>query len=443
MHDIDGQLVATGALAQRIPIDVLEVALRSVPHGSRRIVQRSGHHADEGHFHIVLHHVFLDLAPFHLLHTEYALEVDDVRIGTVQAGRFVDSVEVERELVARTGFGNPIDHLDTRLVVPIQEIDLESADAHGCIFGAGLFQLFIQHIENGPQHQLYIFRFAVADQFGQIHLRNDGQHIARLGVVPALIQHDKGNMVLGSEIDIVLIGGCVDACFEINSGNAPVVPPVPCDLACLDPTVVTNPVGSRQRIDQRIDRHLGIICCDSHDTPGEGALTGCLGDEVGTSLHLTHVAGRVVLHTRRVGRKFTFDRLGCPFGADEHARIALQIRFGQGQFDPLSVIDGDGQEGRLLLGLLAQGRLFIQILKGHGIGVATRTGGRIGHVALVVLVETEGGCFVPDEERILRAGFETIGNPFVVGPEYQGKRLLEFQGQLVVSNRNGGGAVEG
>ena len=142
---------------------------------------------------------------------------------------------VEHQVVLGALLRYAVNHLCGLLVIAIKEVNFESFDAHGCIFFAGFVQLFVQYIEDGPENNVHLFLFGVADQFRQVDVRNDGEHVAALGLIPAFIKKDVFQSVLGCKIDVVTISVLIDARFEIDAADSPVVPPVPSNFARMNP----------------------------------------------------------------------------------------------------------------------------------------------------------------------------------------------------------------
>ena len=178
---------------------------------------------------------------------------------------------IHKELIPGTGLGYPFCHLHSPLVVAVKEIGLPAFYTHARIFLAGLCQVLVQNVKHGPKNNAYALSLSVVYQFLEVDVGN-GVHNVTLGrVIPALVEHHIGNMVLGGKVDIILIGTRVNARLEIHSLQVPVVPPVPGHLAGFHPTDITYLVGRGQRKDQIVHRHLGVLLRNGHHTPGIGS----------------------------------------------------------------------------------------------------------------------------------------------------------------------------
>ena len=248
MHDVVGELVASCAHGHGMVVDGLEVGFAGVAHAAGGEIDGADHASDEGEGDIVEGHVFggfvygLAIAlhfgafgPLDFFHAEDGFEVDDVGPGACDALRGEDAVIVEHEMALGASLGDAVYHLGGLLVVAVEEIDFESFDAHGGVVVAGFVELLVQHVEDCPEDDADVFLLAVADEFGQVEVGDDGEHVAALGVVPAFVQNDVFESVLGGEVDVVAIGLLVDACLEAYAGDAPVVPPVPGHFAGTNP----------------------------------------------------------------------------------------------------------------------------------------------------------------------------------------------------------------
>ena len=131
-------------------------------------------------------------------------------------------------------------------------------------------------------------------------------HDVAVAHAPPLVERHVLDAVGGGEIDEILIGFGIDARLEIDAVDAPVVPPVPCDLA------VAHPRGGGHAarfgrlpyhvVHGQFGRRRGV----GHDAPRIAAPAVDAGDVVGTPLHDVLKAfgqrrlGRVL---RETGRK--------------------------------------------------------------------------------------------------------------------------------------------
>ena len=242
IDDIGGQLMATCALTHRGAVGGIPIAPGGIAHGSRRIIDEAALQTDEREGDVVARHIHLLGTPFHLLHAEHALVVDDIGEGAVQARGRVEAVIIEGEMIPGTHFGNAIGHFGCSLVVAVEEIDLEASDAHSRILSASLFKLVVEHIEDGPKHQSHITLGSILDEFLQIERRDNRQHITCSRLVPTFVEHHELDAMSRRKVDVIAIGIHVDARLEGHTCEVPIVPPVPGHLACLDPRGVADAV---------------------------------------------------------------------------------------------------------------------------------------------------------------------------------------------------------
>ncbi len=200
---IFGRLVAACALAHGLGVRGEPVLARAVAQGARREVDAARLHADEGEGDVVARVVILERAPFHLFHAEDTLEVEDVGVGAVETRWRVDAVQVEHEVVACATVGQPLHHLQCRLVVAVHEVDLESLDPHLGVVAARLLEVLVHDVEHSPQDDAHMPLVGMADEALQVHV-GDGVHdVALVGVVPALVEDDILQSVLSGEVYIV------------------------------------------------------------------------------------------------------------------------------------------------------------------------------------------------------------------------------------------------
>ena len=223
--------MTAGSLTHRIIINRLEILFRCISHGSRCIINRSTHHSDKRHGNIIFHHILLYRAPLHLFHAKQRFEVDNIRESPIQTGRLINAVQIQCQMIFSCRLGNPINHFNASLVVPVQKIYFKPTDAHCRIFLAGFFQLIVQYIEYRPKDQVNPFTFSISDQFFQIQFRNDCQHITTLRIIPTFIQHNIANLVFCGKVDVVLIGIHINAGLKVDIPDSPVVPPIPSDFS--------------------------------------------------------------------------------------------------------------------------------------------------------------------------------------------------------------------
>ena len=64
------------------------------------------------------------------LHSADAFDSNDVRIGSLEAGRLVGPMKVDQKLMLRGGLCHHLVEIDDLFVLVVEEIDLDTGDAH-------------------------------------------------------------------------------------------------------------------------------------------------------------------------------------------------------------------------------------------------------------------------------------------------------------------------
>ena len=458
--------MAARTLADGAVVDGTPVSAGGVAHSALCEINIAAHHAHEGECDVVVGHVLFCGAPLHLLHAEDALVVEQVGVGAVEAGGGVEAVIVEEEVVLGSLLADAVGHLDARLVITVEEVNLEALDAHGGVLLASLLELVIKHVEHRPKDNVDALLLSVGDELLEVQFGDDGEHVAALGVVPALVEDNIFDAVLGSEVDVILIGRHVDAGLEGYALEVPGVPPVPRHFAGLDPRRVADAVGRGEGIDKVVQGHLGVVVGDGKHTPGE---IPCAIDAADKVLRLSDVqllargALAVLLRVRwedaqektpsllpREGESLAIARGlraslsppsmgGVGGGSEEHPRIGLQVALKEGDLSAVD-INGGRQEGGDVAGT-ADGRLVVEVLEGHGEGVALVGG--VGEPCRRVAREGEGSLLVAYLQRRLLRVAEAVGHAVVVGADDKREAAVKRQRQFITGGADEGLAPEG
>ncbi len=211
---VHGHLVYAGALAHGVVVVAEEVVAHGVGHSPRRVVHGPGEHTQVGSRHVVAwlvvqRSVAYARLPFGVLQALHTFEVEDVGVGTLNA-EGLQAVQVEAELVACCGIGNPVGRCDGLLVVAVEEVHLEAFDAHVLIMlhhGIGLCDVSCRVVGNqvapaGPEYDAHAFLLSVGDESLQVYLRVELLHEALLAA-PSLVDDDILQPVVGGEVYIV------------------------------------------------------------------------------------------------------------------------------------------------------------------------------------------------------------------------------------------------
>ena len=439
-NDVFRQLAATGAGTHGLAVDGAVVAKGRIAHRALRVVERTGQHAQEGDGDIVDHLLFAILQPLHLLQAVYALEVDDIGIGAVQARRLVGTMEIDHHLVLGTHLGAGGIEVDHILVVTVHEIDLEALDTHAGEMQEDILHVAVDRPVAGPEDQAHVLFLGVCAELLEVDLGHDLHQVGLLVDRPSFVQDDILDALLGSEIDVVFVGFVVDPSLEINPVDVPVVPPVPGDLAGLDPAPIAG-LGRRGEFVHHIAAgQFLVLTGDLDHAPREGAAGHTvLGDEVlaAEDHALEHVVA-ALLDQFRDGCMEALDGLGAIQVANVEAREIEQVRLGDRDLVAVGGADDQGKEGGPGLIPVLQLEVVVDILEraldllfDRPVRLAA-----IGHDGVPVAGEGELRLLGLHVHPLLAAGDETIGNTLVVGAEHQVESLVA-QRQLVVTVAHG------
>ena len=288
------------------------------------VIHRAGHHPDERNRHIVGDLVVAFRTPFQLLQSGDSLEIKYIRVSPLDSRRLVNPVEINQQMVLGGDPRHPFAELHGLLVVPVDEIDLESLEAHLGVVAHRLLRVLHDAVVACPKDDSDILAVGVGDEFLKIDVRVDQEQVRLRSLRPTLVHNDVLNAVRGSEVDVVLVGLRVDSSPEIDSVKIPVVPPVPGHLPRFYPAPVSVLVRRSGKLPDQIHLHqrLGILS-DPDDLPRE-LLSGLdLGDVVGV-VHILIDVHSVRAKSDRIRRAHALQ----PFAAlpvEEHSRITGQI----------------------------------------------------------------------------------------------------------------------
>ena len=227
--------MATCALTHRFRIDRIIVAFSCITHSALRVIHRTCHHTCKWNRSIKLYHIIIHGLPFQLFHAGNTFVIDDIGISTLQTCGFMNTMEVEHDLVFCTRSGSSVKELRDLLIVTIHKVHLETFDAHICIVLNHILHIAVEGFITGPEHQTHIFRFRIRGKLFQIDFRNYLHQVSLLVYSPTFVKDDIFDAMFGGKIDVILIGIVVDAGMEIHAVDIPIVPPIPSHLARFDP----------------------------------------------------------------------------------------------------------------------------------------------------------------------------------------------------------------
>ena len=218
------------ALAHRLGAHRKIVLARGVAHRPLRVVHRTGHLTDERNGHVVGHLIHRRVAPLHLFKPVHTLEVHDIRVGALESGRLVGTVEVHQQVVFGAHLGRPAEPVGHRLVVAIHEIHLEALDAHLGVVSADILHILRKRPPASPEDDAHTAPGGIRNQFGEVNLRHLQHEVVGIFHCPSLVENHILDAVLRSEVDVVAVGFVIDAGLEIHTLQVPRVPPFPGDL---------------------------------------------------------------------------------------------------------------------------------------------------------------------------------------------------------------------
>ena len=296
---------------------------RIVVHRARRVVQRTRAHADEIALHVARHHVPLRRIPLRLLEAMDALEVEDVRVGALHAGRLEHAMVVDEHVLLRAGIRKFPEEVDARGVVTVHEVDLEALRAELGEIRGDLLLLANDLRPGHPEDDADAALLRVLDEVRHIDPRMILPDVQLLA--PALVEDDILDAVLRREVDEALVALRRAALFlaEIVEG----VPPVPRDLAGLDPLAIARLVRRRKSPDEIALDELGRVRSDLEAAPRERARALRLHEEILALQHLLRTEARIrieVIVPPALAERHLLRKLR-EFAAEEDALVSFAV----------------------------------------------------------------------------------------------------------------------
>ena len=368
----------------------------------------------------------------------------------MQARRLVGAVEVDQHLVLGTHLragGVEVDHI---LVVAVHEIDLEALDAHAGIVDEDILHVAVDGPVAGPEDEADVLFLGVGAELIEVDLGNDLHQVGLLVDRPALVQDDILDAVCRREIDVILVGGVIDAGLEVHAVEVPVIPPVPGDLAGLHPAPVALRRSRGELVHHVAASEFLVFARDLDDTPREGtAGLAVLRDEVlaGADDALEHVVAALLDLLGHAGVEALEGGGGIQV-ADVETREVEEVGLGDAHRIAVWRLDDQRQEGRAGLVPVIELEAGIIVLEGALDLLFDRPVGRaaVRDDRVPVAGEGEFGLLGLDVDPLLAAGDETVGHALVVSPEDQVEGLVAER-ELIVAVAHGGllihGRVEG
>ena len=252
------------------------------------IIYRPLHLTDVWESYIIKRHI--RIRPFHLLKTENTLEVYDVRISSIKSCRLVYTMKVKHQMICSCGFSQTINHINTPLVITVEEVYLETFYSHLRVESTRFLKFIVQYICYSPNNDTNISFSTISNKTFQINGLFDNHNIILRR--PSFINYDIWDVKSGCKIDICFIGFSIYTWFEIYISQATVIPPLPGNQSRLNPAHVPNFSRLTQKINQVVSRQLNIILCHSNNTPWIRTSTLRSSDYILTSGNLKLTSGR-------------------------------------------------------------------------------------------------------------------------------------------------------
>ncbi len=438
--------MAAGPLAHGFRVAGAVGAAGGIAHGPLRVVHRSGHLADERNRRVVADLIDGGGAPFHLLQSVHPFEIQHVRPGAVQTGRLVRPVQVEHQPMAGGRLGDAVVEGRRQLVIAVHEVDLEPLDPHGGVVGAHPFHVAVEGPVAGPEDDADPFSGGVTDDLGQVDLGIDLHQVLALLRGPAVVQNHVFDPQAGGEVDVVLIGGSVDARAEIHARDIPVVPPVPGHLARADPRDVVDARGGCHQIAQVARRHLDVRA-HYGDAPRKGPRLRHFGNVVGGPLHPVLDVVVAARHDRGgAGCELALESRVPVAVAEVEARVVDQVGLGDADANPVARRYRKRQKGQPAGIQPGERRRRIGVFERVvilALPIAVRTGLDVRHGRLEIVRKTVLHPLVHDVEGLADAADEAVAHAVVVGPELHRPAAFHFQDQGVVPVMYLGRTIEG
>ncbi len=264
------------------------------------------------------------VAPLALLQPQHALARDDVRPGAVQARRLVRAVEVYEQLARRGLARHALVEVHHPLVLALHEVDLDPLHAPPSELVERGLHLQVEGLPHDPHDQAHVLLLRVGGQRLHVEAGGDREQVAER--VPAFVQDDVLQAVLGGEVDVVLVGVGVDAGLERHAREVEVVPPVPRHLARRDPGRVRHGRLAGQAEDDVGREQVRIALGEDQDAPGEVAGPARLR-QVRLALDDLLVAIVRLLDLLRVRGEQPLQRARLRPRLQVHSRVVEEVRF--------------------------------------------------------------------------------------------------------------------
>ena len=155
-------------------------------------------------------------------------------------------MEVAHQLILRRCHSCTLVEVHHLLVVAVHKVNLETLDTHLGVVLHHAVHISVQCPVACPQYDTYATLLGIVAQMLNVNLGNNLHKVSLLVYRPTLVQDNILYAVARCEVDIILVCAVVDAGEEVHAIQTPIVPPIPSNLARLDPRRVANGVGLAQ-----------------------------------------------------------------------------------------------------------------------------------------------------------------------------------------------------
>ncbi len=228
----------------------------------------------------------------------------------------------------------------------------------------------------------------------------------------------------------MFVGRSVVSGLKIDTYDIVVVPPVPCDLAGLNPRDVGNARRLGKEFAQVACRDV-LVCAHDKDTPRESARPLDTGDIIGCFSHYRlYIVISAVDGFCRVWGVLALER-ACAVGVIEiKAGVVVQIGFGNCHSDAVGIYRKrqEGETARIEPRQLFNGITVFKRVEELRLHVVVGACAHIGHCSRIVGREIEVGPLRDNFKGLGLYARKTVGKTVVIGTEFDAPSTLHAQG---------------
>ena len=165
----------------------------------------------------------------------HSLKVQYIRIGTVQAGRLMRTVQIKNQGIFGTHGSCTVIEICHQLGITVHKVNLESFYTHFREITAYILHVAFESIISCPQNNAHVTGCRIVYQFFQVYFLHNLHQISLQVHSPSFIQNHIFNAIQRSKINISLVGCIVYSGLEVYATEVPVIPPFPGYFSRFDP----------------------------------------------------------------------------------------------------------------------------------------------------------------------------------------------------------------